>query len=108
MCRLGTARAAEFVRLFEPQDIASAKGKDIMENAHHHFNELFAQLGLPNDDQGIHDFLTCHAPLAAEIRLAEAPFWSPVQAEMLRQQRCDDADWAELVDQLDAALRYQG
>ncbi|MCV2353046.1 DUF2789 domain-containing protein [Paucibacter sp. B2R-40] len=78
-----------------------------MENSHHRFNELFAQLGLPNDDQGIHDFLTQHAPLAPEIRLGDAPFWNAAQAEMLRKARLDDADWAELVDQLDAALRYQ-
>lgn len=79
-----------------------------MENAHHHFNELFAQLGLPNDADGIRDFLTRHAPLAPEIRLSDAPFWSAAQAEMLCEQRCDDADWAELVDQLDASLRYTG
>ncbi|MCV2350408.1 DUF2789 domain-containing protein [Paucibacter sp. Y2R2-4] len=78
-----------------------------MDKSHHRFNELFAQLGLPNDPAGIHDFLTRHAPLAPEIRLAEAPFWSPSQSEMLCRQRLDDADWAELVDQLDAALRYQ-
>ncbi|MEJ6004593.1 DUF2789 domain-containing protein [Paucibacter sp. AS339] len=79
-----------------------------MEKTHHRFNELFAQLGLPNDPAGIHAFLTRHAPLASEFRLADAPFWSPVQAEMLCEQRCDDADWAELVDQLDAALRHRG
>ncbi|ALT79180.1 DUF2789 domain-containing protein [Paucibacter sp. KCTC 42545] len=79
-----------------------------MDKTHHRFHELFAQLGLPHDPLSIYDFLTLHAPLAPEVRLADAPFWSPAQAEMLRQQRCDDADWAELVDQLDASLRYNG
>ncbi|MCV2358252.1 MULTISPECIES: DUF2789 domain-containing protein [Roseateles] len=78
-----------------------------MENAYHRFNELFAQLGLPNDDAGIHDFLSRHTPLAPEIRLADAPFWNAAQAEMLRKSRRDDADWAGLVDQLDAGLRHQ-
>jgi hypothetical protein len=79
-----------------------------MENAHHRFNELFAQLGLANDKDAIHAFLADHAPLAAEIRLSDAPFWNAAQAELLCKSRLDDADWAELVDQLDAALRYQG
>jgi len=78
-----------------------------MSQPHRRFSELFAQLGLPNDPVGIHQFLSQHAPLAPETALADAPFWSPAQAEMLCRQRQDDADWAELVDQLDAALRYR-
>ncbi|MCV2367909.1 DUF2789 domain-containing protein [Roseateles oligotrophus] len=79
-----------------------------MEKPNHRFNELFAQLGLPNDADSIRDFLKSHAPLAPEIGLADAPFWHPAQAEMLCEERCADADWAELVDQLDASLRYRG
>ena len=37
--------------------------------------------------------------------LADAFFWSPSQAELLREEILDDADWAEVVDQLDVLLR---
>ncbi|HEY1092884.1 MAG TPA: DUF2789 domain-containing protein [Burkholderiaceae bacterium] len=76
-----------------------------MEQHHHTFTELFAQLGLQNDSRAISDFIKQHAPLAANVKIADAPFWSKSQATLLREQLCDDADWAELVDQLDAALR---
>lgn len=76
-----------------------------MEKPVHRFTELFAQLGLPSDEQGILRFLVTHAPLAAEVALADAPFWTPAQATFLREEILEDADWAELVDQLNAALR---
>jgi hypothetical protein len=34
----------------------------------------------------------------------EAPFWTPAQAKALRDMLLDDADWAEVVDQLNLAL----
>jgi hypothetical protein len=37
--------------------------------------------------------------------LADAFFWSPSQAQFLRDDILDDADWAEVVDQLDVLLR---
>jgi len=76
-----------------------------MEKSHHRFSELFAQLGLPSDPAGIGGFLAAHAPLAADIALADAPFWTAAQAAMLREELLGDADWAELVDQLSNALR---
>lgn len=76
-----------------------------MDASFHRFSELFAQLGLPSDASGIADFLRRHAPLAPELRLADAPFWSPAQATLLREEILEDADWAEVIDQLDAALR---
>ena len=76
-----------------------------MQDAHHHFSELFAQLGLPNDPDGITQFLAQHRPLAGDIRLPDAPFWSPAQAAFLRESLLQDSDWAELVDQLSEALR---
>lgn len=72
---------------------------------HHRFTELFAQLGLPTDAPGIGQFLAAHRPLAADVRLAEAPFWSAAQAAFLREEIIGDADWAEVVDQLNVALR---
>jgi hypothetical protein len=37
--------------------------------------------------------------------LADAFFWTKSQAEFLRDEILDDADWAEVVDQLDVLLR---
>lgn len=76
-----------------------------MEHSHHRFSELFAQLGLPSDPPSIASFLQRHRPLANELHLADAPFWTPAQATLLREQLHQDADWAETVDQLNAALR---
>lgn len=78
-----------------------------MENSHHRFSELFAQLGLSTDPQGIAQFLARHTPLADDVRLPDAAFWSPAQAAFLREALIQDPDWAELVDQLSEALRGQ-
>lgn len=77
----------------------------MMETPFHRFSELFKQLGLPTDEAGIAQFLQSHAPLAPHIALADAAFWSAAQSNLLREELQDDADWAELVDQLNAALR---
>jgi Protein of unknown function (DUF2789) len=71
----------------------------------HHFKDLFAQLGLPNDDAGIQHFIASHAPLPADFRLPEAPFWTPAQAAFLREAILQDSDWVDMVDQLSVALR---
>lgn len=76
-----------------------------MEKTFHRFSELFSQLGLPANEQAIGEFLTTHSPLADQTLLADAPFWSPAQASLLREELLDDADWAEVVDQLNVALR---
>jgi hypothetical protein len=76
-----------------------------MEPTFHRFSELFKQLGLPSDPDSVAAFLERHRPLPNGLRLAEAPFWSPAQAALLREEWAEDADWAEVVDRLDAALR---
>jgi len=76
-----------------------------MEKSFHRFSELFAQLGLRMDEAGIRAFLATHSPLAPEVLLADAPFWTPAQAALLREEILEDADWAEVVDRLNAALR---
>lgn len=75
-----------------------------MEPTVHPFSDLFAQLGLPNDNASIQQFIATHAPLPDDVRLEEAPFWSPAQAQLLREERLDDADWAMVVDRLNVAL----
>jgi hypothetical protein len=79
-----------------------------MNTPSHRFHELFAQLGLPCDDAGIQGFIAANSPLAAPIRLHEAPFWSAAQASFLSDALQQDSDWAELADQLSQALRAPG
>lgn len=71
----------------------------------HYFKDLFAQLGLPSDELGIEHFIASHAPIPENLRLAQAPFWTPAQAAFLREAILQDSDWVELVDQLSIALR---
>ena len=75
-----------------------------MEHAIHPFSELFAQLGLPDDPASIQQFIATDSPLPDGMRLEEAPFWTPAQAQLLREERLDDADWAMVVDRLNVAL----
>ena len=71
----------------------------------HHFSELFDQLGLPSNAHAIDQFLTIHTPLADHLRLHDALFWKPAQASFLKESLLQDADWSNLVDQLNNALR---
>ncbi len=66
---------------------------------------LFNQLGLDSSDQAIEDFTTRNKPLPGDMELYEAGFWNASQASFLKQAKDDDADWAEIVDQLDSMLR---
>ena len=72
----------------------------------HGLSALFAQLGLEHDPFAMQAFITRHSPLPDTVRLDEAEFWTPAQARMLRESLMEDADWAEVVDHLDAALRH--
>lgn len=71
----------------------------------HSLERLFEQLGLDATDQAIGDFVNKNAPLPADVELHKATFWSSSQSAFLQQSKDDDADWAEIVDQLDAMLR---
>jgi hypothetical protein len=75
-----------------------------MEPAFHSMESLFAQLGLPNSEPDINAFIERHV-VPADVPLAEANFWNEAQARFLRDCIADDADWAEVVDHLDAQLR---
>jgi hypothetical protein len=76
-----------------------------MNQSYHRFTQLFLQLGLPSDVDGIKHFLENHSPLDPSIRLENAPFWTQAQSTLLRDEILQDADWAEVIDQLNAALR---
>ena len=75
-----------------------------MESTVHPFPELFAQLGLANDNASIQQFIATHSPIPNDMRLEDAPFWSTAQSQLLREERRDDADWAMVVDRLNVAL----
>lgn len=75
-----------------------------MESSLHTLNNLFAQLGLPSDDVEIDNFINTHKHLDSSLSLSEAPFWTPSQAAFLREEILKDADWAEVIDQLNARL----
>jgi hypothetical protein len=76
-----------------------------MEKPFHRFSELFSQLGLPSDVISIGQFIAAHSPLQGELRLEDAPFWTTAQSQMLSDLIAQDADWAEVADQLNSALR---
>lgn len=76
-----------------------------METPVHALVDLFRQLGVADDGPGVEQFIATHRPLADAVTLADAPFWTPAQRQFLREQLCADADWAEVVDVLDACLR---
>ncbi len=76
-----------------------------MHNPTHSFAALFRQLGLPSDPEAIEQFLQSHRPLPAETKLAKAPFWTAAQATFLHEEIINDADWARVIDTLNAALR---
>lgn len=76
-----------------------------MEQHQHAFSELFAQLGLPNSDAFIRQFCAGHS-LESNVRLHDAEFWTPAQAQFLRDAWSQDADWAEVIDQLNASLHH--
>lgn len=75
-----------------------------MESSIHSISNLFAQLGLPSDQTAIESFIKTHSPLATNILLSDAPFWTSAQASFLREEILNDADWAEVIDQLNARL----
>ena len=71
----------------------------------HEWKVVFAFDDKTSDPASVAHFLAQHRPLPGYIALADAPFWSPAQAALLREEWAEDADWAEVVDQLNAALR---
>lgn len=64
---------------------------------------LFEQLGLNSDPASIDAFIGSHM-LPDEVKVSEAPFWTPAQAALLKEEMLDDADWAPIVDELNERL----
>jgi hypothetical protein len=75
-----------------------------MESPVHTLRNLFAQLGLPSDEAGIARFIETHGPLPDSMLLPDAPFWTSSQAGFLREEIIGDADWAQVIDELNVNL----
>jgi len=88
------ARSVDFI--FEEEDVQQPS---------HSMGELFAQLGLPSDAGNIATFIAAHSPLPESVTLSDAPFWTPAQATFLSEEILGDADWAEVIDELNGDLR---
>ncbi|EHA1125224.1 DUF2789 domain-containing protein [Vibrio navarrensis] len=71
----------------------------------HGMAELFEQLGLGSSPGEIDEFIDAHCHPRDTTPLHQASFWTQAQASFLREAIEEDADWAELVDQLDVMLR---
>ena len=76
-----------------------------MNAATHTLSHLFSQLGLPAEAAAVDGFIDRHGPLAEALSLADAPFWNPAQAAFLREEILEDADWAEVIDELNLRFR---
>ena len=77
-----------------------------MDTDFHHLCDLFRQLGLPDAPDEVENFIARHGPLPPETTLCDAPFWTPAQAQLLRQQHAADADWSGAVDALALRLSH--
>lgn len=72
----------------------------------HNLAHLFAQIGLANEPHHIDAFIDTHRPMPEGMKLHEACFWSKSQARFLRDEILADADWAEVVDELNLRLHH--
>lgn len=64
---------------------------------------LFKQLGLASDEASINDFVEAH-PLEPDTKLIDADFWTPQQAQLLKEWLRADGEEAVIVDELNVRL----
>jgi hypothetical protein len=75
-----------------------------MDTVKHNLTNLFLQLGLAAEENEIESFISSHS-VDEGISLEEAVFWTQGQAQFIKESRANDADWSEMVDELDTLLR---
>jgi len=75
-----------------------------METVAHDMQSLFQQLGLDSDERSIRAFIEEHS-LPPDIHLHQAEFWTPAQAQFLKESIIQDSDWAVVVDNLAMSLK---
>lgn len=75
-----------------------------MDTQHKNMQTLFEQLGMDGDEASIEAFIAEHYPVPDDVKLFDAPFWTPGQAAFLEEEIVEDAEWAPIVDELNARL----
>ncbi|GEB70753.1 MULTISPECIES: DUF2789 domain-containing protein [Pseudoalteromonas] len=75
-----------------------------MDTTKHDINTLFAQLGLPNSEKQIDEFIANHE-LEDTTLLQNAPFWDEAQQHFLAESLEEDGAWSEVIDELDVRIR---
>lgn len=75
-----------------------------MQASHQSLTQLFGQLGLPDDEDAIKQFVERNRITDADTRLEDLAVWSAAQKQFLLEARSDDAEWAVPVDELDSLL----
>ena len=74
-----------------------------MDTSAHTLSTLFAQLGLDNNEQAMAKFISKHK-LTASVAIQDAPFWTASQASFLHESLKQDAEWCEIIDELNTLL----
>ena len=76
-----------------------------MEKYHTTMSDLFDQLGLASEENEIEQFIQEHKGLRQGLHIEDADLWSRQQADFIKTALLEDAEWAELIDQLNTRLR---
>ena len=74
-----------------------------MDTSMHTMGNLFLQLGLDNSEEAVSEFINGHR-LTNDTTLDQASFWSPSQAQFIKECLDYDSDWVEVVDQLNVQI----
>jgi hypothetical protein len=75
-----------------------------MEQFQHDLSHLFRQLGLNDSNDFIQAFILKHQ-LTQQQHITDAPFFSTTQRGFIKECQEQDADWCDVIDQLDTLLR---
>ncbi|WP_440053647.1 DUF2789 domain-containing protein [Pseudoalteromonas sp. T1lg65] len=75
-----------------------------MDTSNHNIATLFSQLGLDNSPESIDKFIRNHR-IPSDMLISEAPFWNDGQRHFIEESLRADADWSEMIDELDTLLR---
>lgn len=67
-------------------------------------SDLFVQLGLDASEPAIDKFIEEHKGLNKSRHIEDAPFWNDSQSQFLQQALAEDAQWAEVIDELNVRL----
>lgn len=74
-----------------------------MSNVRPRMTHLFQQLGLPDSEDAIAQFIATHQ-LSRGTQISDADFWTDSQRQFLAEKLKSDGEWAIVVDQLNEVL----